>query len=513
MANAGKKVAMGVLFYPRGGSAQVARYLSRALEQEGWPVFLLSGSLGKPGERTHAPTFYSGVRVADVDYNAAIDAYDSGRDPIAEPVPLHPSFEDQGDVPDRVFAAVSDELGNHLASVWERIMAELWIEDPAVLHLHHLTPLQEAARRRFANGPLVTHLHGTEIKMLDRIERLSEIARALGLDLAEIAERAGAGELAAGDRLPPEQRELFEQTRWQSWRFGDHWAERLRAAARLSDRFVVISPHDRDEAHRLLEVNEEQVEWIPNGVDIRQFDRQTLTPDERLERWRRWLIEDAHGWDESGEPGSIRYDEEDLRQLVDSGTGDPPPALLYVGRFLEFKRVPLLVRAYARARPRFAVPAPLVIWGGFPGELEGEHPHTVAREEGVEGVFFVGWRGHDDLPEGFACADLLVAPSHNEPFGQVYLEAMACAVPVIATRSGGPLSYVNTEPGRPNGWLVEPDDVGALADALVEAVNSPEKRRQRAENAYEQIRAGYSWDHLAERFVGVYERVIAAHSR
>ena len=52
--------------------------------------------------------------------------------------------------------------------------------------------------------------------------------------------------------------------------------------------------------------------------------------------------------------------------------------LLFVGRFLDFKRVPLLVRAYAAARERFERRAPLVIWGGFPGEWEGEHPHTVA---------------------------------------------------------------------------------------------------------------------------------------
>ena len=173
------------------------------------------------------------------------------------------------------------------------------------------------------------------------------------------------------------------------------------------------------------------------------------------------------------------------------------------------KRVPLLVRAYARARPRLDVPAPLVIWGGFPKEFEGEHPFAVARDEGAEGIFFVGWRGHDELPEGLACSDVFVAPSLNEPFGQVYLEAMACGLPVIATRSGGPLSFVNVEHGKPNGWLPEPDDVDALADAIVEAVNDVAARRERAANAYEQIRAEYSWHHLAERFISIYESAIA----
>jgi len=85
---------------------------------------------------------------------------------------------------------------------------------------------------------------------------------------------------------------------------------------------------------------------------------------------------------------------------------------------------------------------------------------------------------------------------------------MACGVPVIVARSGGPLSFVNTVPREPNGWIVEPDDVEDLAGALVEAVNEPGARRQRGESAYEQIRADFSWRSLAERFADVYERVL-----
>ena len=107
----------------------------------------------------------------------------------------------------------------------------------------------------------------------------------------------------------------------------------------------------------------------------------------------------------------------------------------------------------------------------------------------MDGVFFSGWRGHDELPLGLSCADVFVAPSVGEPFGLVFLEAMSCsAVPVITTTTGGPLSFVNTVAGRPNGWLVPPDDVDALADALVEAINDDATRNERADNATQQIR-------------------------
>ena len=124
--------------------------------------------------------------------------------------------------------------------------------------------------------------------------------------------------------------------------------------------------------------------------------------------------------------------------------------------------MPLLVRAYQRARSSFERPAPLVIWGGYPGEWEGEHPVEVARSGGTEGIFFTGWRGHDDLPEGLNAADVLVAPSVDEPFGQVYLEAMACGVPVV-----GAHATALPETIGPAGLTFRPEDPADLAQKVL----------------------------------------------
>ena len=102
------------------------------------------------------------------------------------------------------------------------------------------------------------------------------------------------------------------------------------------------------------------------------------------------------------------------------------PVLLYVGRFTEVKRLPLLIEAYARARPGFARRAPLVIVGGFPGEWEGEHPLEAIERVGARDVFLAGWHGHDELPAFLAASDVVVLPSVREQFGQVLVEGMAC---------------------------------------------------------------------------------------
>ena len=119
----------------------------------------------------------------------------------------------------------------------------------------------------------MTHLHGTDMKMIDRIDRLEALAELHGTDLAGMADRAEAGDLPPLDAFPEEERGLVSETRWEQFRHGRHWADRLRAAARASDGFIVISPHDRDEAKRLLGA---EAEWIPNGVDTGLFDREEL---------------------------------------------------------------------------------------------------------------------------------------------------------------------------------------------------------------------------------------------
>ena len=187
--------------------------------------------------------------------------------------------------------------------------------------------------------------------MLEHIDRLRGLAGILGTDLAGMAESGGRA--ASSADLDAEERRMLRETRWEQWRFGDHWARRLRHAARMSSRIVAISPHLRDEARELLDVPPETVESIPNGVDVERFDRQVLDRSERLRRWRRWLVEEPQGWDESGEPGTIRYRDEDLHWFEADEPGDHAPVLMFVGRFTEVKRVPLLLRAYARARERF----------------------------------------------------------------------------------------------------------------------------------------------------------------
>jgi glycosyltransferase involved in cell wall biosynthesis len=449
------EVIHGLSFYPRGGSAQVVRYLAAAQRQSGWRPGIVAGSLGRPGDIGHAATFFSELPVVAADFGPAVDAWQQGQDPMTQPVPMHPSYEDRPNAPDRVFAAVSPALAEHQVRSWHRVLGRLQAR-PAVLHLHHLTPLHDAAERRFSSVPVITHLHGTELLMLEKI---------------------------VSGEVPP------------SWTHGTYWLRRLRRTAGRSHHILTLSPDHADRAIAVLQLPEDRVSVIPNGVDTNRFRPILLSTQERLALLRRWLVDDPRGWDTSGRPGTIRYKASDLSAFID---GDATrPVLLFVGRFTAVKRLPLLLRAYARVRARLGPVAPLLIWGGHPGEWEGTHPYNLAGRPGQDGVFFVGWRGHDELPFAFACADLLVAPSVGEAFGAVYLEAMAAGVPVVATRSGGPASFINVDPSMPVGWLVTPDDEDALVEALLQGLTDPNARLSRARAARAFTQQHFSWSAAA----------------
>ena len=454
-----RRVVMALFFFPRGGSAYVARHLARLLPAAGWDVTLVAGSLGAPGDATHAPGFFAGTGVRSVDYTAAAGL----PDPVEADVPFQPSYEDRPGAPDRVFARVGDGAYERLVAAWEKALGQAGAASADVLHLHHLTPANEAAARSFPAVPVVGHLHGTELLMLREIQ--------------------------AGP--PPH------------WVYARAWAERMRRWARHCDRVVVQSPDAAAQARVLLGLDPQRVTCVPNGVDVARFDRRPARGDDRVAFWRRWLVEDPQGWDGSGRPGSVRYAERDLEAFREDG-----PVLLYVGRFTAVKRVGLLVRAYATARHQFRVRAPLVLLGGHPGELEGRHPLDEVRHADVPDVFLAGWRPQDALPDALNAADLLILPSVREQFGQVLVEAMACGLPVVAVDAHGPATIV--EQGR-TGWLGPPDDLEALAAALVAAVNDPAGRARMGDAGWHTSRARYSLEAVVAGVAGAYEQTRTAH--
>ena len=439
----------------------MVRYLARAIAEgpSPWRPRVVSGSLGAPGPAGHAATFFAGLDVVPVPYDAALAA----PDPLLASPPFHPSFEDRPGAPDRAMAGLGDEVYEHLVTEWSRVLAAPGVlDDVAVAHLHHLTPVHEAMARLRPDIPVVTHLHGTELLMLDQV--------------------------AAGTR----------------WEHSEPWTARMRRWAAGSARVIASSPSSKRNAVELLGVPARLVAVVPNGIAPGMFDGRRADPAERRALWRRRLVDEPLGWSPADpEPGGVRYTGDQIAPLLDPAA----TVVLFVGRFTAVKRAPLLIGAHAWARQRLSAPLPLVLWGGFPGEWEGEHPaDAAARSPWGHEVFLAGWHGHEELPGPLAAADVMAVPSILERFGLAYVEAMAMRVPPIACEAGAPPTFIDADPASPSrsGWLVPPDDEEALAGALVEAATDPAERARRGWAGRDHVVERYAWPGLARRVERIY---------
>jgi UDP-glucose:tetrahydrobiopterin glucosyltransferase len=147
---------------------------------------------------------------------------------------------------------------------------------------------------------------------------------------------------------------------------------------------------------------------------------------------------------------------------------EPEPLLGWAGRVAPEKGLEDAAAAAAQ------LGLPLAVWG-----LVEDQAYAAAVEASVP-AGTLQWRGF--LPtnqlqaELGRCRALLNTPKWNEAYGNVVVEALACGVPVVAYRRGGPGELV--QPGL-TGLLVEPDDVTALAAAVAQ-VGTIERRACRA---------------------------------
>ncbi len=132
-----------------------------------------------------------------------------------------------------------------------------------------------------------------------------------------------------------------------------------------------------------------------------------------------------------------------------------------------------------------------------------------ARELGVESlVRWLGYVAEEDLPDLYCATDLFALCTRETPhqevegFGLAFLEAQACATPVVGTRNGGIPDAVTHGEG---GWLIEPDDAAALAEILHRLSDCPGSFHSVGMVARARVERECTWDHYMRRFEAALE--------
>jgi glycosyltransferase involved in cell wall biosynthesis len=139
----------------------------------------------------------------------------------------------------------------------------------------------------------------------------------------------------------------------------------------------------------------------------------------------------------------------------------------------------------------------------------GDGPAREWFERRLSDAIFVGFQAGEELPRAVAAMDVLFNPSETETFGNVTLEAMACAVPALGARATGSASIIRH---GETGFLSEPGAISDFASHLETYVRDPALRARHAEAAATEA-TRYEWDPINQAVLDAYLRLIAARQR
>jgi phosphatidylinositol alpha 1,6-mannosyltransferase len=203
----------------------------------------------------------------------------------------------------------------------------------------------------------------------------------------------------------------------------------------------------------------------------RGIDRDQFNPERRDMEWRRAL-----------------------------GIADDEMVIAFLGRVVMEKGLDVFSDAI-HAFATFGLKHRVLVIGEGPARpwFEGQLPEAI----------FIGQQTGGDLARALASTDVFLNPSITEAFGNVTLEAMACALPVIAAEATGATNLVRQ---GVTGTLVDGTEPDEFADALAAYARDPELRRRHGEAGFE-IAQKMDWDTINSAVIRAYKHAIVKRQR
>jgi N-acetyl-alpha-D-glucosaminyl L-malate synthase BshA len=174
--------------------------------------------------------------------------------------------------------------------------------------------------------------------------------------------------------------------------------------------------------------------------------------------------------------------------------------LMHASNFRPVKRVGDVVRIFEKVHKE--MPAKLILVGDGPERIFIQQ--LVKELKLSEHVYFLGEQDH--LEPLFFCADLFLLPSEQESFGLTALEAMACGVPVICSKTGGlPEVIAHGE----TGFLFPVGEVKSMAENAIGLLSVPEKHELFRSQARSRAVQYFNADQIIPQYEAYYEEILS----
>lgn len=364
--------------------------------------------------------------------------------PMTHTPPMHGANRDKKDSPDIIYSKMNDDLYKRQVKSWLEVFSRSKRE-PDLLYLSHLTPMHAAARQIWPDKPLITHLHGPELLFI---------------------------------------KNNLDDPYYDSWRERMiYWGENSAAFFAAPGNEPLISTF----------WPKAKIFPIGNGIYPDKTRQQQIS---RKEVWQEVFLQRQLGQDSNGSP--LKYSSQDINPLF-SG-----PVFIASGRFTKVKQFPMLIEAWSSVYEDLPENSSLVIIGGFPGEVEGEHPESTISRTGAKNVFLAGWWPSEELPKIFSAGDVFLMPSEREQFGNVLLEAGACQLPALAVSSPGPETILSSD----TGILVE-NGQDNFAAGLREIVSRKNDWKRMGKAARKRAIENFSQEEINKKVSHIFSEIIS----
>lgn len=313
-----------------------------------------------------------------------------------------------------------------------------------IVHAHATSGIIYALLSRMIRWkPSVVHVHGTTAGVVNAFEGLS----------LTTPEKGVKAKLSTGLSLSR------EKIMWKS-----------------ADRLIAVSNNIADELGMFYHIPSDRIHVVYNGVDVDFFKPVDL---------------------DSKKP--IR------KELKIQGN----PMILYVGYLGPRKGLEYLLKAVSKVIEKFPE-AIFVLLGGVP-RFAGRTDYQKVLDDFIvklgisNNVLFAGEVKHRDTLKFYAAADAFVFPTLYEGLPKALLEAMACGLPVIATKAGGnPDAVIHGE----TGLLTEAANSDQLAEASIHVLSNRSLAMEMGTKGRERVKEHFTWKATAKKIMAIYEELL-----
>ena len=245
----------------------------------------------------------------------------------------------------------------------------------------------------------------------------------------------------------------------------------------MADLIVTVSYAMKDELIR-LGFPREKIQVCYNGVDPKKYNPEKVSKDQ-------------------------------IHRIRESyGIKDDDLMILFLGRLVGVKGVDKLIMSMPHILSRYPKAKLVVVGVGDLQEYMTNLTRTMRLDDYVR--FNFNFIPEEERILHYAACDIAVFPSHYEPFGIVALEAMAMEKPVVVGASGvsGMREIVISCSEEQCGYHVDPNNPSDIAWGVMNALESPEKRRWLGKNGRKRVLQEFTWSRIAEKTLELYEQAL-----